>query len=423
MGNSYVEYDKNNITINKCHNPSCVSDFLHKLKSVMRNGYTDIIIHAKDNTAVYPNACVPIRGIIDYYSRKGIDFTFDISKESYLSKCGFVAPLNQSREELQAELQPFGKLFYYEKETPGQVADITQAYVNAISNQFVCGEGVLHGLNWCISEVMDNVFQHSQTDHGFVMGQYHQQTHKVVFCIYDAGIGIYNSLKSSKHKPASELDAISLSLQEGISDGEGQGNGLFGLYQIILGNKGTLAITSGATSVVLNESGEMNNHKALFISNEDRGTIVDFQLDLSKNIDMERAFETIGGLEDFEARIDEMLNDDDFIEYSVMKNCQGTGTRTAGMYLRNDVENIIKRTKGGAILDFSGVNMVSSSFIDEFVAKMVVDLGFIGFNHLIRIENMEPNVKFLCERSLYMRIHDMWSNKKGTVDLEVETNL
>lgn len=420
MGNQYIEFNENIITINKCHNPSCVSSFLKKLKAVMRNGYTDIVIHAKDGIAVFPNACVPIRGIIDYYQGKGFKFTFDLSAECYLSKCGFVEPLNKSREELQAELQPFGKLFYYEKETPGQVADITQAYVNAISNQFVCGEGVLHGLNWCISEVMDNVLQHSQIDHGFVMGQYHQQTHKVVFCIYDAGIGIYNSLKNSKHKQTSELDAISLSLQEGISDGEGQGNGLFGLYQIILGNKGTLAITSGATSVMLNESGAMNNRNTLYISNENRGTIVDFQLDLSNNIDMASAFESLGGLEDFEARIDEMLNDDDFIEYNVMKNCQGTGTRIAGMYLRNDVENIMKRTKGGAILDFSGVKMISSSFIDEFIAKMVLDLGFIGFNHLIRIVNMEPNVKHLCERSLYMRIHEMWSSRKGTIDPETK---
>lgn len=62
----------------------------------------------------------------------------------------------------------------------------------------------------------------------------------------------------------------------------------------------------------------------------------------------------------------------------------------------------------GIILDFAGVKTVSSSFVDELIAKLVLRLGIIKFNQLIRMINMNDDVKFLCERSIYMRIYEAW---------------
>ena len=93
-------------------------------------------------------------------------------------------------------------------------------------------------------------------------------------------------------------------------------------------------------------------------------------------------------------------------------NAQGTATRESGEHLRNDVENILKRTNTKIILDFSRIQTVSSSFIDEFIAKMVLDIGFLNFNLLINLKDMNPSISFLCQRSLYMRIYEEWKNKK-----------
>lgn len=413
MGDMFINVisQENTITICKCNHPKCASDFLIALERALKKGFTSIVIRSEADT-VFPNACVPIRGIIDHYEKQGINFLYEINDDSYLSTCCFVSPLNKSREELQAETAPFGKMYFYENS--GQVAFITQAYIDAISHQTECGEGILGGLAWCINEVMDNVLLHSEADHGFVMAQYHPMAKKVVFCIYDDGIGIFNSLKESNHRPATELDAITLSLQEGIGDGKGQGNGLFGLYQIVRENKGTLTITSGSSSIMLNAKGEMQKYSKIpFISYQNRGTNIDFQLDLKNDINLQQAFQTLGGYDDFDVRIDNMLNDNDLYVYNVLENCQGTGTRESGRLIRNDVKNTIKRIKTGIWLDFEGVKTVSSSFIDEFIAKLVLDLGFINFNSFVRIINMEPDVKFWCERSLYMRIHDDWVDGKS----------
>lgn len=413
VNGNIIRYN-NTIEIKKCNHPNHAFEFLHVLNSIVESGITEITIKVEAE-AIYPNACVPIRGFIEHYKHKGIKFNFDIGENSYLVKCGFKELICRSKEELKEESQPFDKLFYYQNS--GQVAYITRAYINYLSRQFVCGKGVIRSLDWCISEVMDNVLLHSEVDHGIVMAQYHSGNNKVVFCIFDDGIGIYNSLKKSKHLPRTEMDAIYLSLQEGISDGQGQGNGLFGLYQIIRENLGSLSITSGKSSIMFNGTGETKRlEKIPILSSTSRCTIIDFQLDLGKEIDLQKAFQTIGGIDDFDARLDEMLDENDFVVYDVLQNCQGTGTRIEGKSLRNDVENILKRDNNGVILDFKNVHMVSSSFIDEFIAKMVLDLGFVGFNSMVRLRNMGKEIRFLCDRSLYMRIYDTWADsvKKDT---------
>ena len=156
------------------------------------------------------------------------------------------------------------------------------------------------------------------------MAQYHSTTHKIVFCIYDDGIGIYNTLRKSTHNPATELDAILLSVQEGVGDGKGQGNGLYGLYQVVHENKGTVTITSGGASIRLNDHGELGKYDRIpFLPGNRKGTTVDFQLDLNNRIDITRAFQSIGGYDCFDIRIDNMIDDEGFYVYNVLDNCQG----------------------------------------------------------------------------------------------------
>lgn len=63
-------------------------------------------------------------------------------------------------------------------------------------------------------------------------------------------------------------------------------------------------------------------------------------------------------------------------------------------------------------MDFSGVSTVSSSFIDELVAKLIIRYGIIRFNQLFAIRGMNETVSHLCERSVYMRISEEWGRLK-----------
>lgn len=241
------------------------------------------------------------------------------------------------------------------------------------------------------------------------MAQYHQAKKVIAICVYDSGIGIFNSLKKTPHHPRTPIDAISLAIQEGVGDGKGQGNGLFGLYQIVTENNGSLNITSGSASIMWPSSGEMKKYKDLpYITRDHNATAIDYRLNLGHDINIQKAFKSIGGFDGFDIRLDYMIQDDDSIKYDIFSNSMGTATRESGEFLRNDILNILTRTNAGIILDFAGVKTVSSSFVDELIAKLVLRLGIIKFNQLIRMINMNDDVKFLCERSIYMRIYEAW---------------
>lgn len=57
---------------------------------------------------------------------------------------------------------------------------------------------------------MDNVLQHSVSGVGYVMGQVHKEKRRVSICVFDMGIGIYGSLKKSKHCPRTPLDGLTM---------------------------------------------------------------------------------------------------------------------------------------------------------------------------------------------------------------------
>ncbi|MBQ6960969.1 MAG: STAS-like domain-containing protein [Clostridia bacterium] len=417
-----ISIKDNEIIIENLNHPKCVSDFIRGIQSCIRRGWTDIILRCNAEV-IFPNACVPIAGIIQYYKQQNIQFTFEFDKESYLNKCSFKDPFVYSDEDDLESVYalPLDKIYCFNSGL--QVAKLSQSFVNILSTLCECEKGVLDSINWCITEVMDNVLTHSGRQEGYVMAQYHPKTNHIAFCVYDYGMGIFNSLKDSKHYPRYEIDALTLAIQEGVGDGKGQGNGLYGLYEAIQKNKGILSITSGGSSIMLTSAGELKKYeKVPKLSDISKQTIVDFQINLDKEIDFKSIFASISSsYEAFDIRIDEMLSEEDeFIHYDVYANSQGTGTREAGSRLRNDVINTLRRENRIIILDFKQVHTVSSSFIDEFIGKLVIKMGFIKFNRIVKIENMNESVAFLCERSLYMRISEEWENRKIQNDKEIE---
>lgn len=403
----------NVIVINKMDHPSCVTSFNRAVNAFIKRGQKEIVINCRcEKNSIFPDACLPISALIQNYQRiYGVRFKINESSERYLSKCSFDNPLCLPVEDIEKCRNPLDKVFMYTSDSgyEKQISALVQAYIDCISRVAKCEEGVLNGLTWCINEVMDNVLVHSKESTGYIMAQYHRKKKKLAICVFDCGIGIYKSLSNSdKHKPVSEIDSLTMAIQEGVGDGKGQGNGLYGLYQIVEENGGKLSISSGKSSIML-KNGELERYENAFpMSIDHAGTIVDFQLDLSKEIDIKSALKSLGGYDVIDLRIENMLQEDNWLRYDVYDNCCGTGTRKAGEELRNDVRNTLVRSKTPIVLDFSKVKACSSSFIDEFIAKLVVDMGIVEFNNSIKLANMNELVSHLCERSIDMRIYDKW---------------
>lgn len=401
-----------NIIINQMNHPSCVTAFIRCMNLAIKRGQRQLNVLCNcERNSIFPDACLPISALIQYYQKNhGIEFNIISPDNRYLQRCHFSSPLQPTLDNAEEYKHPLDKIFVYSsaEDNGGQVGRLSQAFIDCISKTARCEDGVLSGLIWCINEVMDNVLVHSKENTGYIMAQYHRKKKVLAICVCDCGVGIYHSLSASEHKPATEIDALTMAIQEGVGDGKGQGNGLYGLYQIVNENGGKLTITSGKSSIMLKNGTLEKFDSGALIANNHAGTIVDFQLDLSKKIDIQSALRSLDGFDGFDIRIDDMWQDDDWLRYDVYQNCSGTGTRLAGEELRNDVLNIMQKMKAPMILDFSSVKACSSSFIDEFIAKMMVEIGPLEFNKTIKIVNMNDIVSHLCERSILMRMHQSW---------------
>lgn len=197
-----VSVSGTHVIIHKMDNPCCVNDFIRCMKmarnyckKIDEENITVVCLCAREH--IFPDACVPISAIIqEYPGIYGIDVKVVILNNSYLKFCEFQNPLNLPPEEIASSRSILNKIFVYEADgdVSQQAAAINQAFVDCISRTVECEDGVLKGLLWCIYEIMDNVLIHSHSKRGYVMAQYHKSRKRLAICVYDCGIGIYQSL-------------------------------------------------------------------------------------------------------------------------------------------------------------------------------------------------------------------------------------
>ena len=83
---------------------------------------------------------------------------------------------------------------------------------------------------------------------------------------------------------------------------------------------------------------------------------------------------------------------------------EGTGTRESAMRLKNEIINSIKGKMLVAEIDFSGIEVVSSSYIDELIAKLLIELGLFQFNRRIVLKNMSELLQKTLQKSVVQRI-------------------
>lgn len=55
-------------------------------------------------------------------------------------------------------------------------------------------------------------------------------------------------------------------------------------------------------------------------------------------------------------------------------------------------------------MDFTGIDLISSSFADELLGKLVVEFGFFGFNNFFKMKNMNSLIQSIVQRSVGQRM-------------------
>ena len=229
----------------------------HCKRLVDEQGYEDIAVRIRDIGRCFPNAEAPIAAVVDYYKQRGINFLID---EDRWSPIHFAfEPFSLDGPDVPAGVDPISRIWRF---TESSVTPIADAISRSLLERLSLEEGVFRAINWCLYEIMDNVLQHAESEVGFVEAQVHQASKRVAICIADAGVGFKQSFRNSHHRPGTESDAITLSVQEHFTrDSQvGAGNGLWGLYQIVTKNDGLLSIHSGRGSLRVQGAEASDSH-------------------------------------------------------------------------------------------------------------------------------------------------------------------
>lgn len=98
------------------------------------------------------------------------------------------------------------------------------------------------------------------------------------------------------------------------------------------------------------------------------------------------------------------MNEQGKIIFKVKDKSSGFGTRQAGVRVRKEVINIHTEMQSVVVIDFEGITLISSSFADEFIGKLVLEFGFFGFNNIVRLRNMNDLIQSIVQRSVSQRM-------------------
>lgn len=261
-------------------------------------------------------------------------------------------------------------------------------------------------VEWCINEILENVLRHSNSEFGALihMSKF-KKNHKIVeVVIADGGIGIPDSLRDNeKYANASDPELIYEATREGITNGKGQGNGLFGALYASRLSGGYFKIMSGRGSLMADcDRKRVINSKLESIPF--KGCVVCMALNYAEPKILENALQFNGKIHNPVSTFLDVTYGNNEYNINLKKEIPSCSTRNYGENMRNKILNLLTTCGVDHVsLIFDGVGTVTSSFADELFGKLYNILGKDIFFQKIRIKNLSSTSKFIVNRAIVMR--------------------
>lgn len=150
------------------------------------------------------------------------------------------------------------------------------------------------------------------------------------------------------------------------------------------------------------------------------GTIVDVQLPYKAEVDVGAILTeatvspsfphvTYSPVDIIENR--HMSDDGRFLVLRMAEETKGFGSRMTGEQIRVKALYLLNAESGIPLLiDWKGVQMVASSYADEFIGKLFFNLGPVGFMSRVKMVNLEPIVQTLVNNAIVNRLRRIGGN-------------
>lgn len=341
----------------------------------------------------------------------GVECALELPKDETLSKlfvnanwANLIDPANHGASRFRGSSQVPAIHFISAEDQSRAVNQIIDTLLSSLSN---LSRGDLAAIEWSVNEITDNVINHSEsTMGGYVQLSTLKKRNIVEYAVSDAGIGIPNSLRKTFPELTSDTAALDRAIREGVTRDKaiGQGNGLFGSFEICWKSEGYFDAYSGYGRLNLSDNRRMRIR-------EDKipyqGTLIVAGIDYSKPDVLKDALR-FG---------DKPYTPIDYIETHyeskdgqrvvfVMKNeATSFGSRVAARPVKTKLESLATMCPQQKVfIDFAGIPVISSSFADEVFGKLFVDLGPVNFTQKFEIVNIEETVQGLIDLAIKKRL-------------------
>lgn len=204
------------------------------------------------------------------------------STQDYISRMDFFKEVGHEYVELFQRHNSNGRFIPITRITEDNYIGMASQLTRIIQEQWDnIDDSIVGALDWSIAEIIDNVFNHSQTKiNGFVTAQYFPNKNRIDFTVIDGGVGIPRRLRSREiYKNLSVNETLEYAVKQDVTvdPKNNKGAGLYYTKRIIEENRGTLRINSDKAQLMIN-----GNNSIVSTAPKWSGTIV--QLKINTNI-------------------------------------------------------------------------------------------------------------------------------------------
>lgn len=392
-------------------------DDFHRLLSqvhsaVEKMGYQEVVLDLQHCTSAFQNSMLSVCAQVMTYRNAGIEFTLIPPSKAQLKNLfrntGWAHFIDPHQFE-PSSFRGYSRIPATQYRTP----DEQQYAVNRIINVILGAIPDMHrsdfaAFEWAVNEITDNVLVHSESPIGGLVqvSTFQKYKKQVQFVVADAGVGIPKTLREGHPEITSDTDALDRAIREGVTRDKkiGQGNGLFGSYEICSKCNGYFAVHSGYARL------EFNEKQLLSISKENipySGTLVVATIDFTEPRLLEEALRFQGQKYkpvDFIELEYESLGDGN-VHFLLKNESSSFGSRVAGKPIRTKLSNLLKmRVAGKIVIDLSDIPLMSSSFADEAFGKLFLEAGPVAFMQRFEFVNVMSTTQQLINKAIAQRM-------------------
>ena len=395
--------------------------FIAQIQNVTKG--SRILLDLNNVHFAHPSGMAPLVANIRFLHEQGYEFHVVLPESTFLAdyfqKAGWTQGIEGTRVEFKSGRPNDTYIPLLSYDTHNELNLIINEALRHFSRIASFKKGVLDGLEWAINEVADNVLIHSGGSRGWI--QLSQQPNKglIDVVVVDCGRGILDSLREGHPELKTDAAALAKAVEKGVTRNSniGQGNGLAGTLRIAIAAGGYANLYSGQGLLryfpkdsfkSLNNSGlphkSTSEHLNIETVSYVQGTVVSITLPTNRELDVAHALWGRPPTSQFENQY--ISESGEKIIYKVADESTGFGNRASARPLRTAVENLMDQFSAQKIyIDFSGVNIVSASFADEFIARLAKSIGVMTFFQRVNIIGMNDFVQRTMDAVLVQRLN------------------